>query len=308
MNSCECLKGVNGYYSWNCVTHKRQQCKSGTLPQVKCQTFTDSAKINQFEKTKKSYEKIDKNGNKITKTPNKTEKIEKSMTWGTFYLQIKSFRKQYLCHKYQVSNDLFHWQKILATVEDYGETYHMDFFENLCQIYKYEPQSSHFNKKQYSLHYTVKHTTDPDNPYEYIYRLSDFMKHIYVFTSAVVDHILEKNSTPRLIQFKSDNCATQDKSKYVFWYWSNLAAQHGKKVLLYYGVAGHGRGLVDAMSSFGVKAPHRKAVITNEFTCSSALDIHKYLNIFFQNDNQKHHHYLDKSTIDLILKKRKRNL
>ena len=103
-----------------------------------------------------------------------------------------------------------------------------------------------------------------------------------------------------MIQFKSDNCATQDKSKYVFWYWSNLAAQHGKKVLVYYGVAGRGRGLVDAMSSFGVKAPHRKAVITNDFTCSSALDIHKYLNIFFQNDNQKHHHYLDKSTIDLI--------
>ena len=84
------------------------------------------------------------------------------------FQQIKSFRKQYLSHKYQVSNDRFHWQKILATVEDYGEICHMDFSENLSQIYKYDPQSSHFDKKQYPLHCTVKHTTDPDNPQVYI--------------------------------------------------------------------------------------------------------------------------------------------
>ena len=36
---------------------------------------------------------------------------------------------------------------------------------------------------------------------------------------------------------------------------------HNKKVIIYYRVTGHGKGLVDAMSSFGVKARLRKAVI-----------------------------------------------
>ena len=33
----------------------------------------------------------------------------------------------------------------------------MDYSENITQSFKYEPQELHFNKKQYSLHCTVKH-------------------------------------------------------------------------------------------------------------------------------------------------------
>ena len=33
-------------------------------------------------------------------------------------------------------------------------------------------------------------------------------------------------------------------------------------IYIYYGAPGHGKGLVDAMSGFGVKGPLRKAVIT----------------------------------------------
>ena len=49
-----------------------------------------------------------------------------------------------------------------------------------------------------------------------------------------------------------------------------------RRYLVYYGVAGHGKGLVDAMSSFGVKTLLREAVITNDFIYSSAFDIHEY--------------------------------
>lgn len=70
MNSCEFSKYVNGYYSWKC-----QHCKSGTLPQLKCQS-RDSTEIYQFQKMKKLYEKID-NEDKIIKTLNKT--------WRTLY-------------------------------------------------------------------------------------------------------------------------------------------------------------------------------------------------------------------------------
>ena len=36
----------------------------------------------------------------------------------------------------------------------------MDYPENITQSFKYEPHESHSNKKQYSLHCTVKHEED----------------------------------------------------------------------------------------------------------------------------------------------------
>ena len=42
-------------------------------------------------------------------------------------------------------------------IGDLGPIYHMDYSENITQSFKYEPQELHFNKKQYSLHCTVKH-------------------------------------------------------------------------------------------------------------------------------------------------------
>ena len=35
---------------------------------------------------------------------------------------------------------------------------------------------------------------------------------------------------------------------------------------LFYGTSGHGKGLVDAMSSFGVKAPIHRAVLMEDFS------------------------------------------
>ena len=95
-------------------------------------------------------------------------------------------------HKYY--NDKFHWPKILSTIPEQGEIYHMDYSENLSQAYKYEPQSSHFNKQQYSLHCTVKHVDDKETPYVYMYHLSNVMKHNYPFTSTVIDKLLEDHN------------------------------------------------------------------------------------------------------------------
>jgi len=89
-------------------------------------------------------------------------------------------RKVYLMHRYQVNNDVFQWPIILATTNTYGPIFHMDFSENLSQMYKYEPQSSHFSKRQFSLHCTVKHSNE--NERCYLYHLSDDKKHDYAFT------------------------------------------------------------------------------------------------------------------------------
>ena len=68
------------------------------------------------------------------------------------------------------------------------------------QHVKYDPQSSHFNKSQYSLHCTVQHTSNDEAKYDYLYHLSDVMKHDHAFTSAAVDHILDVKGIPSIIR------------------------------------------------------------------------------------------------------------
>ena len=97
-----------------------------------------------------------------------------------------------------------------------------------------------------------------------MYHLSDVMKHDHAYTSAVVDHL--QISNPEIIRLKSDNCATQYKCKSMFKYYSSLSAKEQKNIIVYYGASGHGKGLVDAMSGFGVKGPicktnHKKLCI-----------------------------------------------
>ena len=60
-------------------------------------------------------------------------------------------------HKYQVYNDKYEWKIIQQTTEELGVIFHGDYSENMTQIHKMEPQSSHFNKTAYSLHCTVMH-------------------------------------------------------------------------------------------------------------------------------------------------------
>ena len=58
-------------------------------------------------------------------------------------------------------------------------------------------------------------------------------------------------------------------------------------VIVYYGVSGHGKGLVDMMSGFGVKGPLRRAVITSNFSYSNAVDIYNFLIDKFSNNMKK---------------------
>ena len=147
------------------------------------------------------------------KVSEKTEKVETSMPLKDLYNKLLLLKKSYTKHKYQVHNDIFHWPRILSTSVDYGNIYHMDF------SYKYEPQSSHFNKQQYSLHCTEKHF---QGNFEYFYHLSDEKKHDHAFTATVVNNILEEHNDDGIIRFKSDNCSTQYKCRWVFKYWQSL--------------------------------------------------------------------------------------
>ena len=88
-----------------------------------------------------------------------------------------------------------------------------------------------------------------------MHHLSDVMQHNHVFTAAAVERIISLEVLPDIIRFKSDNCSTQYKSKYVFSSWSSLLKKLSRNVVVYYGVSEHGKGLVDVMSAFEVKNP-----------------------------------------------------
>ena len=85
-------------------------------------------------------------------------------------------------------------------------------------MHKLETQSLHFSKAQYSLQCTVKQCSNSDSsPYQYLYHLSDVMWHNHAFTAAAVEHIIFLETLLDIVRFKSDNCATQYKSKYAFF-------------------------------------------------------------------------------------------
>ena len=119
------------------------------------------------------------------------------------YSVLLSMKDLCTSHKFKVYNGAFNWPKVFETTEDIGEIYHMGFSENLAQQDKYEPQSSHFSERQFSLHCTIKHMP---NSHEYIYHLSNEMKHDYAFTATVLRQLINESSSD-IICLKSDNCA-----------------------------------------------------------------------------------------------------
>ena len=159
-------------------------------------------------------------------------------------------------------------------------------------MHKYEVQSAHFNKRSYSLHCTVEHVNPImyphlKSPYIYHYHLSNEMKHDYAYTSIVANDCLQGKELPMIIRRKSDNCSTQYKCQKVFGEYQRLAQKYDRTVIIYYGPSGHGKGLVDAMSAFGVKTPIRRAVLTKDFKYASSRDICIELKEQFCDDPQK---------------------
>ena len=59
----------------------------------------------------------------------------------------------------------------------------------------------------------------------------------------------------------------------------------------------HGKGLVDTMSGFGVKGSIRRAVVTKNFSFTSAENIYNYLYNLFEIDEQKEHYLVTPETI-----------
>ena len=106
------------------------------------------------------------------------------------------------------------------------------------------------------------------------------------FVRLVVEHLVNKFPAD-IYKFKSDNCATQYKCKWVFGFWSELSKRLGKIARFYDGVSRHGKGLVDSMSEFGVKGPLRRAIVTEGKYFRNSSEVRKFLSRKFEQSNFK---------------------
>ena len=289
MHDSTCAKTVNGYYSWSCVTGNCKKCKNVKPVNFKCHASADETTLSQFEITKEVFKKKDENGKIEEKTASKTMRVTIKTLYADVYSKLVQNKLLYLKHYYQVYNDRYHW-KFILDFKDHGEIFHYDFSENIVQMFKAEPQSSHFNKNQFSLHCAVRHGVDDNVTYEY--HLSDDRKHDSAIVSLVTECLLDQE-IPSVIQIKSDNCAVQYKCADAFGRWQQLSAAMNRTIILYYGTPGHGKGLVDSMSSFGVKNPLRRAVYSDNFMFNSAQDIVNFLLSKFKNDDTKNYYHID---------------
>ena len=91
----------------------------------------------------------------------------------------------------------------------------------------------------------------------------------------------------------SDNCQEQYKCKHTFFQMKKLAIDLKIKGVWFYGEPGHGRDLVDAMSSFGYKLQLKKEIVTFDSWFESAEKIVSFLKEYFVNDDSKEHNLID---------------
>ena len=280
--------------SWSCVNGKCKEFKSSVHDFITVDA--NLVRYSQFEQTETPY--LEKNNSKtVEKTSKKTEKVHHTTTFKEVTEKSMSIKWKYLSHRYQVSNDTYHWPQILSTTNALGPVFHMDYPENVTQAFKYEPQSSHFNKKQYSLHCMVKHEGDKNH---YLYHLSDEINHNFALKFNVIKHAFQMSQQP--VRITSDNCSMQYKCKYVSGKYKQLASEIGIPIIHYFGVSGHGKGLIDPMSGFGFKGPLRKVVITEDLHYDSPQDVVSYLQQLFKDDPYKIYFELNPQEIHFVEK------
>lgn len=293
-NSGNCDLDINGFHKLKCISGTCDDCsliKPFTLDDFDSSIVNGTLTFYQF--VIDDYKYVNKKGDsmqgKRTVRKNVTEEFQ------ILEDNLYSKRLPYLLHRFECLNDIYHWPLIKGN--GLGFCFHMDYSENIQNSPKYEVQDAHFNSRQLSLHCTVVNSAEGD--IDYAYHFSDNKQHDWAYTSLVMKDLLEKYDGSLdlpVLRFKSDNCSTQYCSRYLFGFYRSLSMKMNKPILYYYGVNGHGRGLVDAMSGFGVKSIIRRAIVTEDFWYETLDDLIPFLEKY-KNDKRYYYTTLDKDKI-----------
>ena len=175
-----------------------------------------------------------------------------------------------------------------------GFIFHLDYSENIICTEKICPQDSHFDAKQISLHCAVIFSA-LNSDVHYSFHLNDDKHHDTAFTTEVILDLLNKFPDYEMypvLRFKSDNCSSQYCCKFLLPFYKDLAQKLAKPVLLYYGVNGHGRGVIDACSGFGVKSVVRRTIVTHDFFYNSDDELFTFLESEMSNKANFHYKVL----------------
>ena len=97
------------------------------------------------------------------------------------------------------------------------------------------------------------------------------------------------------LKIKCQFCDLITAQKYTFYRMNQLARKYSITVAWFYGEPGHGKGLVDAMSSFGCKKPLHHSIISEDVWYPKAFDMVNFLKSYFQSDDSKEY-FLGKNT------------
>ena len=259
----ECSRDRNGYHAYRCINGDCDNCRGIIKPQEYLFKSTDAVSYYQFESV--ATGRLNSKGKPMKKTKRNDYSCVSASSCKN-NLDLKA--DEYLMHRYNVENNKFMWPLILEKCEELGEVIvHMDYSENIKEKPKIETQSHHFSGQQHSLHCAVVQTS---NENWYYYHFSNERVHDWQFTKAdVMEFVNDIFQNQEIICLKSDNCATQYKCAKVFVMYCQLSVTLNKRIIIYFGAAGHGRGLVDGMSSFGVKTPLRFMIITKDLAFCS---------------------------------------
>ena len=181
-----------------------------------------------------------------------------------------------------------------------GPYVELDFSQNLAMKPKLEAQDAHFSGKQYTLHCSI---VEPDDP-KYVYHLCDDTKHDSTYVHLVLEDIFDdKGFKDTYVIIKSDNASNQYKDLYAFASMHQLADKYNCTIIRIYGAAGHGKGLIDAMSSFGVKAILRRDIISLDKWFANSAEIVDYLSL--RGDDRMTYVHIDEKSVDSVWQERK---
>ena len=251
----QCKQDRNGYLSKSCILGECQDCHGIINPEK--YSFLDSDVVTYYLFETHPTGQLDKKG----KPKKKTKRVDyNSVPAMSVVNKLNEFATRYLLHRYDFKNDQVIWPLIQEKCDERNEYIaHMDYSENLKEKPKFETQPHHYSGEQHSLHCSVVQTP---NGNLYFYHFSDEKSHDWKFTKAVIIRLVKEIFGEEVIvRIKTDNCTVQYKCSNVFGMYSEISVDTGKTIIVYYGAAGHGRGLVDGMSSWGVKTPLRKHII-----------------------------------------------
>ena len=296
MENSDCPKVPIGYWGYRCCKGTCPECRECSSPDLDVNNPEINVTYSQFVTKKVPYVVTRGPDNGKTKLTTRCDRENFKTKFNELKILLDPSRSSYILHRYYIQCEKYIFSDFRSSIPDYGCIYWV-MSENLAFTPKDQCQDAHFNQRQSSLCCTVEMNGPNSKDNNYHYHLSDYNTHNISYTGEVFDDLYPMSTDMKIFRVKSDNCSEQFKSKYVFGFWEDFSKRNDI-VLLFYGVSGHGKGLVDSMSSFGVKGPIRDDILLKDFWYQNSEDLKEHLSLRFFDDNTKNYYVLD--PVDLV--------